>query len=296
MKLGKFIASLLPSFEKKQIKEDLKVTRDELDESLPPLNAAKDFFANYSFKSDAAEALQKRFVKETGDNKTPNFVVASVRMVEAIDGNLSTLEKLVDRYFSDDVLKEGLTYVKANLLQYIQHLTFSIRFARHLVLWTYQVEANKVDKSSDIQMTRGELKWLEDNISNFFTIYPFMLVSKENLERTISSIPDAVITEDNINTLSSTVGMQKLDPFGQNFVGVRFNPIYHVRIAVAEWQADRYKLAVEERATLEFRLLHLKMLNEGNYDAKTEKLLHYNEMRLEKVKARILKAEEDAND
>lgn len=295
MNIGKFIAGLLPSFSKRQIDEDLKVTRSEVDESLPAFRTAKEFFLRYSFKSKDAEDMQKRFVRETGDNRTPNFVVAACRLVETVDANLSTLEKLIDRYFAEDVLKEGMTYIKANLLQYVELMTFSVRFSRHLVLWTYQVESNKVDPSVAVDMSRGELKYLEDNAAGFFKAYPLLTVSRDELEKTISRIPDALISEDSVDVLSSTVGLQKLDPFQMNFVKTVRSPIYHIAMAVAEWQAGRYKLAVEESSALEMRLMHLRTLSEGNKNPKLEQLIAHTEERVHKLKAKILKTEDEMN-
>lgn len=297
MKLLKFLKSLLPSFEKRQIVEDLAETRAELAETLPPLKAAREFFIKNVFKSKAAIELQKRFIRETGERSSTNFVTAAALMVESIDANLSTIEKLVERYFAEDILKDGMTYVKANLLQYIEIATFSIRFARHLTLWAYQVESHEVNSDVKVTMTRGELKWLEDNLGNFFRVYPILAIKKEELERTIGGIPDALMTEDNIAILGSTVGYKRIDPFEMSLiVGTNWNIIYHFRMAVAEWQVQRHNLAIQERDTMELRLLHLQSLKEGRDDAKLESLINYSELRLQKLKAKILKFEEEAND
>ncbi len=295
MKLGQFLKKLLPSFEKNQIIEDIKNTRDELSETLPPLRSASEQFTRVDFKSRDVQEFQKRFVRATGD-KSPNFVVAVCRMVESIDKNLNAVERLVDRYFAEDVIKDGMTYVRANLLQYVELMTFSIRYARHLLLWTYQVESQTADKSSPVNFTRGELSWLQDNTENFFKMYPFLTIPEDQLTKTINNIPDALITEDNVDVLAATVGLQKLDPFRMNFIGVKFNPIYHVRMAVAEWQVARLKLAKEERNQLELRLQHMRGLQEGVQDPKREQLIKYSEERLQKMKAKIMKEEDEANE
>ena len=61
----------------------------------------------------------------------------------------------------------------------------------------------------------------------------------------------------------------------------------------AENQADAYKLALEEKRMLEYRLLLLKRQREGKTDAKLEKEIAIIEDRIARLAYKIQKAEED---
>ena len=71
------------------------------------------------------------------------------------------------------------------------------------------------------------------------------------------------------------------------------NPIYHIRIRIAEWQAAKYQEAKEERSMVELRLLSLKELKSGKDNARLEQQIEYNQERLSKLTAKIGRMEEN---
>lgn len=292
--IRKYFLSLLPNFDKVQIIDDMKSIRKELLETLPVLSAAQEFFKTWSFKSKEVEDFNQRFQKNVKQNRKINFVVAIYDLVNNISENLSTLEKLVDKHFADDVNRDGLTYVKVNLLKYVELVSFSIRYSRALLLWVYQNETNAIDKNQEVSLTKGEINWLKKNADAFFDMYPALSISKSELERAIANIPDILVDSDNIDVVASTVGINKLDPLKTNLIfGTTWNIIYHFRMAVAEWQVDRYKQTIEERRVLEYRLMMLKNSVSGNIDPKLEQNISYHETRLQAMNTKLLKFEED---
>ncbi|MOA51277.1 hypothetical protein D3C78_1744100 [compost metagenome] len=102
-----------------------------------------------------------------------------------------------------------------------------------------------------------------------------------------------VVAPDDVSTVEATVGATKTDPFHFGIIPVRLNPIYYVRMAIAEWQVNRYKAAVEEKRALEYRLLVLK---DGSKDAKIEQEIVYTEGRLQKLNKKLNDMEEGFND
>ena len=65
-------------------------------------------------------------------------------------------------------------------------------------------------------------------------------------------------------------------------------------MAVAEWQVNRYKAALEEKRALEYRLLALK--EEREPDARLQQEIAYTEGRLQKLNKKVIDMESDYYD
>jgi hypothetical protein len=122
--------------------------------------------------------------------------------------------------------------------------------------------------------------------------------SKQEVEKIIDTIPDIVINISNADAVSSTIDAGKLSPFSShgliqgNSQTIFNNPIYHIGLMVAEWQANRYKLSKETKKVLELRLLNLQMIQQKNPDAKLEKEIEYIQSRIQGLDFKIKKMEE----
>lgn len=84
-----------------------------------------------------------------------------------------------------------------------------------------------------------------------------------------------------------------MDPYHFGLIPIKMNPIYHIRMAIAEWQVARYNAAIEEKRALEYRLLALKASSDGKKDAKLEEAIEYSEARLAKLNYKLATMEED---
>ena len=62
MKLQKFLALMLPTFEKGRLIEELGVVKNELKElTLPPLREASEFYRNSKFKGKQTQNYDENF-------------------------------------------------------------------------------------------------------------------------------------------------------------------------------------------------------------------------------------------
>jgi hypothetical protein len=88
-----------------------------------------------------------------------------------------------------------------------------------------------------------------------------------------------------------------MDPIGSHMVqGFEMNPIYHFRLMVAEWQANRYKSYKEKKKLLEVKLLNLKIAKDGKRDPKLDREVIYYESVVEDLEYRMSKMEESVKD
>ena len=200
--------------------------------------------------------------------------------------NLDIIGDLIDKSMSNAVLKEGLTYRKASIIQYLEVFGFAQRYVRKLMLFTCACESAFLGtgKSAKEQFVPGDLKWMKANRDNFIQVMGILAGDPKQTRTTFEEIPDdIVLSQDKHDIVATTVGVSKLDPFNFGFIPVRFNPFYYVRMMVVEWQVKRYQAAVEERQAIELRILQLRAAADGKKDAALENQIEIVEGRLQKL-------------
>lgn len=294
MKISNYIQSLLPSFSKDRVLEDCRMTRTEIKEiTLPMYDSATTLLKGYKFKSDTLKGdviTFNRLVKGNGND----LIVGIQKGLKAALENLDEIEALCDKIYNEDVAGLGLTYMKANLLQFTECLSFVSRYSRKYLRWVYVVEtAENIEDEVDLtdSMMPAEIEWLRANFVNFCSALNVVSLPTTKVTKALNEIPDVVVTEENAKTLPATLGESKIDPFAMGLIPIALNPIYHIGLFVAEWQANRYKAAKEEKKLVELRYLNLKRVLDGKRDARIEKEIEVVERRLNDLNYKIAKME-----
>lgn len=297
MQIQDYLASLLPSFEADRVKKDILTLREELkNTTLPAYSAAADNFKRVNLIAKMTQDYDKRFQQIVKVDVRGNYVIVTNEVMHRLAGNLDALEGLVDRYFANDVVAKGLTFLKANLIQYLEACSFALRYGRKLLLWTYQCETNAAKKdvaAMGQELTEYERNYLAKNAQHFANVIRILSGKAKELETAIEQCPDVVITAENVPVLQRTMGLAKTDPFKFNLIPVKLNPIYHIRMAIAEYQVKCYKTAIEEKRTLEYQLMALENARTGKKDPKLEEAIEYNQNRLQKMNVDIQRMEEE---
>ena len=295
MKLKPYIMSLLPIIGKKDISNDLGNLRKELqDQTIPPYASAGTLFKDWKWKDKDLAKFDKNFVKGVDSKFRGNFINVTSGILSRMLDNISTLEKLVDKQYSNDVIRSAMTYSETQLLQYIETVSFAVKYSRKILMFALAAETalQRQNKMVGKELTPAERNWLISNQANYVRAMRQLDTTSRELEKAISAIPDIEVDVDNIDEVTSTVGLQALDPFSLGVVGAVMNPIYHLRMAIADWQSANYDAAVEERKMVEYRLLDLKNAQAEQSDAKLEKAIAYTQDRIKRLNYKIAKMEE----
>ena len=296
MKIPHFLASLLPTFSKDRIIEDCNVTRGEITEFTHPAYAiAAPDFKNHKFTSDHMKPFLGSF--ERNLHGKGNFIVTIEAGFKPMLANLDEVKKLIEAIYNDDVAGSGTTYLKANLLQFVELVGFVSKYARKLLVYTYAAETEKYPDSGSVftdSIQPGEAEWLKSNVQNFNSAFNIVTTSPEQLKKLIKDIPDIIVKQETAEAMSSTIGERKLDPLNMRLIPVWLNPIYHVRMFVAQWQTERYHEAKAELQVIQLHKLHLEKLREGKPDAALKQQIEYAENRIHKLTAKIKDMEADA--
>lgn len=286
MKVENYVRSMLPSMEKVQIKEDLRNLREELDnKSIPPfVNAVEYFNKDYAFKSKDILALQK-IVDRRVDDKSKNLIMLSLKALEQSSKNVGVVIDLVEEHYSNDVVRDGMTYLKVSINQYIESMSFMSIFARRLLLVTYGLEGMGSGKA-DAALSR-DLRWIEKRFSDFLVCVKANLKREKVIKKELEAIPDMVVKPEAAAVVRESVGADKIDPNGFGFISATLNPIYHLRMGWTKWQVHRLRVAEEEKELLNFKLAQLINERDGKKDAKLEEIIERYEARVETLQYQI---------
>lgn len=298
MKAINFLKSLLPTVGKDRIIEDCRLVRAEMKDHVEPAyHTAAELFKGYKFKSPELEKDFDVFARMIDQDRGDNIISTIHKNFKNIYENLSFVEKQVEQNFNEEMAAMGFTLQKATILQFIETVTFVTTYARKYLNYIYICETAQYPEGNtmvDESLTPAEIEWIHSNIVHFCKAFAAVTGKPATIEKQMLDIPDVILTDDNAKTMEATLGIHKVDPFQLGFIPVWMNPIYHIRIRVAEWQAERYKAAKEEARLLQLRKLNLEKVMSGKPDAAIQKEINYLEGRLQTILFKINKMEKDA--
>lgn len=297
MKILDYVKSLLPTFKRDTVLEDCRLTHTEIKEhTAPSYAAAAELLGKWKFKSPELEKPLGIFSRMVSKGSKDNIIVVINKSFKTILDNLTVVEKLIEKTYNEEVAGGGFTYQKANLLQFIEATTFVSKFARKFLIYVYICESAQYEESADSvkeSLTPFEIEWLENNFVAFCTAFNAVTTPTDKVESALGNIPDIVITEENASTIPVTMGAAKVDPLQMGLIPIWMNPIYHVGMFIAEWQASRYKASKEEVRLLQLRKLNLEKLADGKPDAALQKEIKYMEERIQNLNFKITKMEKE---
>lgn len=288
MKLLRYIQSLLPNFERKTMEDNLKSVRKELTETIiPHYERSATLLANAKFKDSTLQRFERDFSRNVKTRHRGNYVQVISRILPRLVEITNSTERMVEQYFSRDVVKSSLTYSRAQIIQLVEALDFATRYSRKLLILTVSKETAVLDNRRDNPMTSAEIKWLESHAGDFMDIMNSLDRSGKEVESIVRNIPDIEVDETNIDEVIRVSGQSSLNPLNLNRQGFRFNPIYHIRMMKAEWDVARYESSKEEKKLLEYEILDLENMMNGDPDPKLQKAIEYTRERVAKINKRI---------
>lgn len=299
MKIFRFIKAMVPRIGKDEILEDLRVTSGELEQVVAPsyLHAA-EYFRSNKLKADANKDLSDAFYQKLDKgsmSKQSSFIGEIAVRIPFIKDNLQYVQSQIEELLERDVISEGLTAKKAILIRTASHLSFISRFSTDLlnIVYVNEAVASEAEVEESLQVSPAVVKHVSNNLGMFTNYLSDYGIPNKDFVKLFANIPDVNVSPRNENSISGLYKEKEVDPFTSAYVqGFAGNPIYHVRLIFAEWQASRYKSNKEMKKMLELRLLHLKLVNEKKNDAKVEAEINYIQGRVDKITRYMREVEE----
>lgn len=292
MKNDSLISQLPDVIQKNQLIEESRAVRKELnDATLPIFKNALKTFSRTDLMSNEAKNLQETYERLTGRKQTIIDDVSAA--LPLLNDNLSDLEDYISKSFNDQIIKSNISLKEINAIQLVGIVGFVNEYARKLVSFIYTAESGQFDSSgmslSD-SFSKAEVKWITDNFLDF--VNALGALSVKDLDKILAKVPDIHVNPENVRAIGVVQTNSKIDPLKLQYLNVTNNFIYRLMLRRAEFQADRYKLALEEKRMLEYRHLLLKRQRDGKADARLEKEITITENRISRLTYKIRQTEE----
>lgn len=290
-----YIKSLLPRFSKDRLTEEARITLAELEGmAIPSYKAAVEGLSSKSFTSKEINEMEKTFKRMVKTSSRENLVGSVFIALETLLKNHKFIQDNIEKNFEEEVIVSGISVLKVNLIRLLEFHTFCTRYSLKLLNYIYILETQEVsgnDRYTKDSLSPADITWIKNHFFDFCTAMSIVTKSEKDLSNTVEKIPDISLAEGAEAVLAS-VGDDKSDPLNTRLVaGFTNNPIFHFRLIVAEYQANRYKEKKELKTILELRLLNLQKNMEKNPDAALEKEIEYTQSRVDKLNHYILQAE-----
>lgn len=287
MKLLDFVKSLVPHVTKNTIQEDLRVTLKELDTVvLPSFKAASDYLSvnkpdnrNYNtLTSDLKRALNGVKARRRGADPITEVYYRLLNVRE----NVENVSKKIDAALSQDVVTSGIEADKAAYIRSAGAISFISRFSLDFLSVVYAYEAD--EKGGESHLKKPVILYVERHIRDFGILLKGYGCDSSEFDKTIRRIPPVLIGSGSTNLAAMVQDSVDRDEIEAGLMpGFIYNPIYHLRLPIAEWQMKRYEAAKEKKKALEIRLLNYQYQQENNEDtpANLDKEIQYNQKRVD---------------
>ena len=288
MNFKTFMTKLLPSFGKRTLITELDQINDKLKTFTIP---AYSNLGKSPFDSEVAryyEGLYSQLVTRG------NMYTGISKALETCLELCAYIENEVDKKFNDDITRASLTAYSINMLKLVNTIDFVSDYARRLCLYLTTTTLNKVMGRPEAEgIVKAEQEFIANYRHAFFDSLVILNKSAKDIETKLESIPDIMVSPDNIDSVGSAIGKGKVDPLGLNFIAPRNNPAMFFVNKIARYQANRYEQAKVDLQEIQCKLLKLKQLKTGNENAKLDAQIEYYANLNDHVKAKIAEMEDD---
>ncbi len=300
MEILNFIKKLLPRIERADVAEDLRTTEKELLKiGMPAWNAAQEHFKVSKPKSEDVKALQSLFVQNFDYRrayKATSFIVDIESRLKNLHANVVVIQTMLDTVLEKDIITSGLTVRSVFVLRAAANMSMVSRYLLSLLNYIYMAETAERDEEvyEALTISKAELRYVEQNFPRFAKLFSEYAVEPEGFANLVNNLPEVYVNEKTKSVVTALVGTKAADPFeSMGIAGFVGNPIYSVRLMVAQWQNDRYESAKSKKQQLELRLAYLEMKEKGKSDPQVEKEISVLQDRIEKLDYKIRETDKE---
>lgn len=302
MKILQFIKSLMPRIERSTISDDLRVTEKELSKVvIPAYAAAAEHFKLSKPISDAVKDMQVVFQQKFNygrATKSSSFIFdINVRLNNFYE-NLQFISSVLDNEVAKDVIREGLTMRAAYVIRAAGNMSMVSRYLLSLLNYIYMAETEERDHelSEALVISKAEVRYVNEFFDRFVVLFSEYSALPEMFSKQMIGLPEVFVNEKTEAIVRAMFDKgDEIDPLEKpGMAGFCGNPIYMVRMAIAQWQNARYESTQAKKRQLELRLAYLEMKKkDGSSEASLEKEIMMLQDRIEKLDYKIRETDEE---
>ncbi len=293
MSIFSFIKKLLPRTQTSVLIEEIDSLRQSLKTQVIPLfTEFVDEPIDEVFKSQYVKNLEKLFYRNWKGSKGhyKNFMHHIATQLQKLLATLDVLEEEVEKGFSKDVIRDGITLRKAAIIRAIAQIGFLVNYSVDLGDAMCRAEEH-------VLLNAGDAPDKSDDVTKLMYLYATLLEiytrPSDDFRALLNDLPEVVVNEETEQTIRSVYGDKDILPAGvpAAFAGDLF---FALGMSFVERQAQAYRRLKDKKKLVELRLLHLKMLREKQNDPKLEKEIEYLEDRVAAIDYKLKKMEAKA--
>ena len=294
MELLNKLSKLLPFFKKDTILEDITITLDELTLAITSYKEATEVLKSKNFKAPQVTFLSKEYFKNIQTRSSSDTLISDIyEKLINVKENLTTVEKQIEDLLEKDIIKEGLTALKASLIHSAEYSSFISKYSLDLLIYIYYYETSEKIEYDDPK--KYKIDFINGNIVMFASIINILGASDKIFEKTLEELVNVVVNEKTLPSLTGIYKDSKLNLFPlQTYKGFQGNPIYYIGLQIAEYQANRYKASLEKKKLLELRKLNLENQNNKSPNPKVQDEILAITNHIESIEFKIHKMEESS--
>lgn len=294
MRIFDFLRNLIPSFTKDEVKEKLRLVSQMLQQTLEGYLSAVDILGVPAFKSRYGKEFDNDFRGKVRTQYRGTSIGVMQQILSNVTNFIDQLAPLVEKSYNRDVVVDGLTYKRAEILRTLGYLDFMVTYARQLLHYLLVVEANVQAKTlpDGREIAKPEIEWLNANRATFFRLLLTFAENYRDLIKKLDEIPDINVGENDEQTIAHTVGVNRLDPLKNNFLPGITPMFMSIGIAWTQWQVKRYERLKEDVKVIQYRIEQLRLQAQGKEDAQLERTIAKYEEYLEDLSRDIAKMEQ----
>lgn len=299
MSIANFVSKLLPRIDRKNVAEDIRLTSAELAESvIPSIEASAAFFKVVRTASKEVRALEADFYSyfdRHGASKKGNMFLELQDAFANVQLNLQSIKGFVETEIDKDILPVGMTARKIVILRGASHISFLSRYTMALLNYVYakETEANNTDHDDELKITKAELAYVEKFFPQAIRLLSIYGVPNKKFVDLVKATPEIYVNAKTADAVAGIYSKNEYDFIPADLVsGFIGNPIYRIRLVIAEWQNARYESMKNKKQQLELRLLNLEMYKDGKNDPQLAKEIGRLQSRIENYDADLRETEE----
>jgi hypothetical protein len=299
MSILSFIANLIPSFGRKDVKGKIKIIAKKLmDHVLPSLKLVEQDLNPAAFKTTYARDFHKDLasVLPPGLRNAPGvaYFKLTAIAVEHARKLLDLLDQYVDKNVNDQIHVEGITYQKASILRLIDLLDFFAEYSsRHLsFLVASETNIEAFGLGDGNPFTPNDLKYLTSNRGSYLRLLNLLNGDPKKVLGDIEKIPEILVAETDMSAVPALAGAAS-DPLQLNAIPIISGLFYYQGIRSTDWDIEKFECMKSDARLIELRLEALRnRRSRGAPDAQEETIIHGYEGELTLARQRIKTMEE----
>uniref|UniRef100_A0AB39CCV0 Virion structural protein n=1 Tax=Pseudomonas phage RVTF4 TaxID=3236931 RepID=A0AB39CCV0_9VIRU len=263
MRLLEYVGSLAPFKERKDLLNQIAGLEEEYDSTVAPiLPEVRDLLLSADMKSQIGQKYVSAMARTV--NFRGNFLELFFKSLENARASLATVVAEIRRLFAFQFSNTNLTIQRANILKFVDALSFYIRWGRKFMLFLVTQESQARGRATSSSFSPAETDWVQSNMDQFIGLYPAMILNPSELKAKLNQASDAEINPETYDLATRSLGDSKMDPLRMSGFSPQQNPFLILGKYIAEMRVARYRAAEEEYKALQFRLLELREMLAGN--------------------------------